>query len=192
MLWNCSDCDYRSISNDEVEIRIPQIAERCCVDGSDWWQGYNPIAGKISSVIHDGIKISNNKTLNACKFFNMMGKTLRNHKVYTYIDYSTSTDNTYLDKDEWYNQLIPLGENKIDTVSVKWDSGYYIIRAKMNSLNSIAQLNTAKYITFTFVFNRNTGLCYTTDLETALKDVTSDKLPGYKPYMWSKYKNERI
>lgn len=195
-MWETQFCDFNTISPVELELRIPQIAGRSSTAGANWWKGWS---GKTGDVVDgntiDGIRISNKPTLNASKFFNMMKETLKNHKVYIYLDYakySGWTEN--IPMDGWYNTVTPVGVNKIDPIDIKWDAGYFVIKAKPNSLDALAQLTNARYLIMTFVFNRNTGLCYTTDLRTAITQTPTvgSTLIGFKPYEWPKFKKEKI
>lgn len=184
-LWKCSDCEHRTVNDHEVELRIPQVSERVTTDAAPWWQGWTGSA-TVGPVVRNGVRISNNPTLNACKFFNMMDNTLRNNKLYMYVDYSNCPDGD-VPATDWLASLKPLGKNELSVTSIKWDSGFVDVRLDSNNLAGIAQLDTADYMSVTFVFNRNTGLCYTTDLKTAIATPKTDgTLPGYKPYTWNK------
>lgn len=186
-LWNCNDWKF-NIRNGEIEIRVPQIALRCTNDGAEWWKGFN-----ANGVVNNPTN-NNNRTRNVAKFFNMMGRTLKNSDLYMFVDYSNKKGE--LPDTDYFKSLVALSYNKLEIADVNWDSGYMVLKAKNNSFDGIARLNTADYIQVTFVFNRVSHLCYTTDIKTALSEPTIDagvvSLPGYKPFTWPRYKKEVI
>ena len=187
-LWDCNSWKTKRCPDGSIKIMIPQIAKRCCVDGATWWAGFNK-TGIVSDPAY-----RNNATRNVTKFFNMLKRTLSNSDLYLYLDYAMGVEG--LPETDYLTKIKPLAFAKLEVSEINWDSGYMIVIVKENSSDYIARLSTADYVQATFVFNRVSKLCYTTNLTTALNSpVIADgtvKLPGYKPFTWIKYKNELI
>lgn len=178
-LWYTQDLSYRIVSDKYVDFIVPQVSERCTTSGAEWWKGYNPAVGNVDGMEVDGIKYRNNETLNPSKFFNMFSRMLRNHSLDMFIDFSSGTiTGEELPEQDWLKALHRGSTARFKVVNIKWDSGHFTIRLGADDITAVTNIDSTKFAMMTFVFNRTSRLCYSTDLLSALEQPAT-KLPGY-------------